>query len=103
MRENQVKIETETLVSNSTSTLNAKIRVQVRNIIHTKKGLIQHSATYTELTPEGARQLIANLQFALSMPEDAEYLIHPDSSVHEGSTYYDSVSDYLSGKPSADN
>lgn len=95
-----MKYKTSILVMNKENNLNGNIKVEVRNTLSTKDGLVQPVAIEFTLTHEGALQLISHLGFAIGdLASVEDYLIHPDGSVHVDSVYYNSVTDYLNGNP----
>ena len=102
MREYQVKIRSEVLLTESRHTANATISISIRNLYHTKKGLVQPSSSVVEITPEGARTLIAHLQQVLMMSPETNYIIHSNGSNRVDGVDYDSIMDYLKGIPSAE-
>ena len=96
-----MKIETTILLTDSRHTKNASISIQVRNFYHTKNGLVQPSAVEVEITPQGARTLIAHLQQVLTLADETDYIIHNDGNRKINGVDYDNLRDYLDDKPSA--
>jgi hypothetical protein len=100
-------ITTNILVSDSGHTLNARIGITVRNLIHFEDGLVQPSSITLEITPEGALELIRQLEQAVRLDDKVQlgsaetYVIQHEQITVDGITYGDYFH-YLDGNPIAE-
>lgn len=100
-------ITTNILVSDSGHTLNASIGITVRNLINLEDGLVQPSAIQLEITPEGALELVRQLEQALRLDAKIKlgmaetYIIQQEQISVDGITYGEYFH-YLDGNPKAE-
>ena len=102
-------ITTNIMVSSSDWTLNARIGVSIRNLIHFGEDgdLVQPSRSEVEITPEGALELIRQLEQALRLDAKIQegnaenYIIQTEQISVDGITYGEYFH-YLDGIPLAE-